>query len=146
MSSTTGGCLCGAVRYTLGAMPDHIDVCHCGMCRKFGGGFGIEVPPGGIAWTGEDHIGLYASSEWAERGFCKICGSSLFWRLTADGPAKGMVSLSAGTLDDMNDLPLKTEIYIDHKPNGYAFAGDTQKMTEAEVMAMFAPSDQGDSQ
>ena len=105
---------------------------------------GIEVNPDEVSWTGEENIQTYASSDWAERGFCRICGSSLFWRMTAVGP--GFMSLNAGTLDDLTGLPLKTEIYIDHKPDGYAFAGDTTKMTEAEVMAMFAAPQQGDLQ
>lgn len=146
MSSKTGGCLCNAVRYTLATAPDHVDYCHCSMCRKFGGPMGLEVQPGGIVWEGEDQIQTYASSEWAERGFCRTCGSSLFWRMTAEGPGQGMLSLNAGTLDDMSGLPLKTEIYIDHKPDGYAFDGQTTKMTEAEVMALFAAPDEGDSQ
>ena len=144
MSGKTGGCLCGAVRYTLSETPDHVDYCHCAMCAKFGGPMGLEVQPGTIIWNGEDQIQTYASSEWAERGFCRTCGSSLFWRMTADGTGNGMLSLNAGTLNDRSGLPLRTEIYIDRKPDGYAFAGDTKKMTEAEVVAMFA--DGGDAE
>lgn len=142
----TGGCLCGAVRYGITAPVDHLDVCHCAMCRKHSGGIAttVAVQPDQIDWTGTDHIGVYSSSEWAERGFCKTCGSSLFWRMTAEGPAQGYLSLSAGTLDDLTGLPLKTEIYIDHKPGGYAFAGDTMKMTQAEVEAAFA-GEEGES-
>ncbi len=139
MSSKTGGCLCGAVRYALETEPDHVDYCHCAMCARFGGPMGLEVPPGGISWEGEEQIQTHASSEWAERGFCKVCGSSLFWRMTAEGPGQGMISLNAGTLDDRNGLPLKTEIYIDMKPDGFAFAGERKTMTEAEVIAAFAP-------
>ena len=78
MTCTTGGCLCAAVRYTLADAPDHYDACHCSMCRKTSGGvgFGINVPDGGITWEGAENIGIYKSSEWAERAFCKICGSS----------------------------------------------------------------------
>ncbi len=141
MSNREGGCLCGAVRYRITKPVNHIDVCHCSMCRKHSGGvgLGLEAPTGGLEWTGEENIQTYVSSPWAERGFCRLCGSSLFWRMTADGPAEGMISLSAGTLDDLNGLPLKTEIYIDHKPDSYAFAGETKKMTQAEVEAAFAP-------
>lgn len=142
-----GGCLCGAVRYKLDPGPTHLDVCHCEMCRKFGGSMGIEVAPGALTFESEDQIQTYQSSPWAERGFCKTCGSSLFWRMTATGgPGDGMVSLCAGTLDDMNGLPLQTEIYVDEKPDGYAFAGETRKMTGAEVEAAFAPPAQGDKQ
>lgn len=141
-----GGCLCGAVRYELARRPDHMDYCHCAMCRKFGGPMGIEVNPQDLSWQGEQAIQTYASSPWAERGFCRICGSSLFWRTTAQGDGPSFTSLNAGTLDDMTGLPLQTEIYIDAKPDGFAFAGDTKKMTGAEVMALFAASDEGDNQ
>lgn len=135
----TGGCLCGAVRYRLTKPVHNIDACHCNMCRKHSGGIalGLNVPDGGIEWSGEENIQTYQSSDWAERGFCKICGSGLFWRMTADGPAHGHLSLGAGSLDDMNGLPLSTEIYVDEKPDSYALAGETKKMTGAEVEAMF---------
>lgn len=134
----TGGCLCGAVRYTLADAPTHYDACHCGMCRKFSGGIelGLEVPDGGITWTSDETLRTFKSSDWAERGFCAKCGSSLFWRLTAPGPAHGLLSLSAGSLDSLDGLSLTTEVYIDHKPEGHAFAGNTRKMTEADVLAM----------
>lgn len=139
---TRGGCLCGAVRYELAKVPDHMDVCHCSMCRKFSGGIGagIEVPGDGITWQGEQNIAIYASSEWAERAFCKTCGSSLFYRM----PEPGFLSLCAGTLDDPSGIPLTTEIFIDHKPDSYSFAGTTRTMTEAEVLAAFAPPQTGE--
>lgn len=143
MTGRSGGCLCGAVRYRIKGPVAEMDVCHCSMCRKHTGGIalGIEVPGEGLDWTGEENISIYRSSDWAERAFCRICGSGLFWRMTAEGPGHGMVSLGAGTLDDLNGLPLTTEIYIDNKPDGYAFAGPTRKMTQAEVEAAFAPEE-----
>ncbi len=144
--SKTGGCLCGAVRFELAEDPKSYGACHCAMCRKFSGGIemGVEVPPGGITWQGEDSIGTYASSEWAERGFCKTCGSSLFWRLTMPGPMQGLLSLSAGSLDSLDGMEFDVEVYIDAKPDSHAFAGDRKRMTEAEVMAMVNAS-AGDS-
>ncbi len=143
--ATTGGCLCGKVRYRLTEAPKGFGACHCGMCRKFSGGIelGIEVMPGGIAWEGEENIGVYSSSDWAERGFCRNCGSSLFWRLTMEGPMQGLLSLSAGSLDSLDGLEMTGEVYIDHKPAGYAFAGERKRMTEADVMAMVAQLEGG---
>ena len=134
----TGGCLCGRVRYRLADQPKGYGACHCTMCRKFSGGIelGLEVPPGGVVWEGEEHIRTFPSSEWAERGFCANCGSSLFWRLTAEGPMRGLMSLSAGTLDSLDGLELTHEVYVDHKPAGHAFAGERKRMTEAEVLEM----------
>lgn len=49
--------------------------------------------------------------------------------------------MGLGTLDNPDGVVLKQEIFIDEKPDGYAFAGETAKMTGAEVFAMFAPKD-----
>ncbi|MEM8729238.1 MAG: GFA family protein [Pseudomonadota bacterium] len=139
MASTTGGCLCGAVRYTLAQAPDHMDVCHCGMCRKHTGGLGLGlmIPKDQITWTGEADIQTFQSSDWAERGFCRICGSGLFYRILGDGPGSDEISLGAGSLDDLDGVRLTTEIFVDSQPDGYAFAGDLKRMTEAEVIAEF---------
>lgn len=136
--SKTGGCLCDAVRFELAEAPTAYGACHCGMCRKFSGGIelGVMVPAGSITWTGEESVGTYASSEWAERGFCKICGSSLYWKLTAPGPMQGLLSLSAGALDSLDGMVFESEVYIDAKPKSHAFAGERTRMTEAEVLAM----------
>ena len=132
----TGGCLCGAVRYRLTGAAPHFDACHCSMCRRFSGGvfLAVEVPAGGLSWeSGEDEIATYASSDWAERGFCRRCGSNLFWRMREGG----MMALAAGTLDSLDGLEFTAEIFIDHKPDAYAFAGERKRMTEAEVIAAF---------
>ena len=137
--SKTGGCLCGAVRFELHEAPTEFGACHCSMCRKIGGGveMGMMIPPEGITWTADADLKTYQSSEWAERGFCGTCGSSLFWRLTAPGPQHGLLSLSAGSLDSMEGMKFTSEVYIDHKPTAYAFAGsDRNQMTEADVLAM----------
>lgn len=143
-TTQTGGCLCGAVRFRLHEAPTSYGACHCGMCRKFSGGIelGVMVPPGGVTWEQDETLRTYKSSEWAERGFCTTCGSSLFWRLTAPGPAQGMLSLAVGALDSMEGLTFDTEVYIDHKPASYAFAGERNRMTEADVMAMVAGGDE----
>lgn len=111
------------------------------MCRKFTGGvfLGVQVPAGSFHLSKEDGLAIYASSGWAERGFCKSCGSSLFYRMTMPGPMQGECHVGLGCFDDPSGIALTGEIFIDKKPEGYAFAGETHKMTEAEVMAMFAP-------
>ncbi len=138
MASKSGSCLCGEVEYELAEEPTSYGACHCGMCRKFSGGIelGIQVPPGGVRFVPTDKLAVYESSEWAERGFCMLCGSSIFWRLTADGPMKGMFSIAAGTLEDMSGMTFDTEVYIDHKPESHSFAGERARLTEAEVLEM----------
>ena len=138
MASKNGSCLCGEVEYELAEEPTSYGACHCGMCRKFSGGIelGIQVPPGGVRFVPTDKLAIFESSEWAERGFCMLCGSSVFWRLTAEGPMQGMFSIAAGTLEDMSGMEFDNEVYIDHKPDSHSFAGERTRMTEAEVLEM----------
>lgn len=111
------------------------------MCRKWSGGIflAFQVAPGDVDFEGKENIACYASSDWAERGFCRNCGSSLFYRVTAGGPHQGQYHLGMGTLDEPDGVALTSEIFTDQKPDGYRFAGDLPGMTGAEVIAMFAP-------
>ncbi len=143
MTSTetrTGGCLCGAVRVTATFAPADVHACHCDMCRRWGGGPGFAVeltaPP---VWEGEGEIALYRSSDWAERAFCRRCGTGLFSRLVETGTTH----LNTGVLDDQAGLGLSGQIFIDEKPAYYALANATPVMTGAEVFALFAPKEEG---
>jgi hypothetical protein len=129
----TGGCLCGAVRYTATDVDPMYHACHCGMCLRWGGAPFMGAHVGNVTFEGAEYLRRYGSSEWAERGFCKLCGSSLFYYMKPHD----RYSLCAGTFDDQSSLTLVDEIFIDRKPPGYAFAGDLPAMTEAEVIARF---------
>ena len=86
----------------------------------------------------EKHEGLRwrQTSEWAERGFCRECGSSLFWRITAAGKYHGTTSVSLGSLDDTSGVTLIKEWFIDKKPEAYTLAGERECITEAQAFAM----------
>jgi len=82
MTHLTGGCQCGAVRYALTAAPTNPHVCHCRMCQKaVGAPFGAlaTVALADFAWT-RGEPAWFRSSEAAERGFCRDCGTSLPYR------------------------------------------------------------------
>ena len=126
----SGRCLCGAVTFEArGVHPEH-HACHCDMCRRWGGApfFGIHCEQ--LLFAGEDNIERYASSEWAERGFCKRCGSNLFYY----AKPSDHYSVVAGVFDDASAFRLTSEIYVDHQPAGYRFAGDLERYTEAEIL------------
>jgi hypothetical protein len=97
----------------------------------------IALGSADVAWTGEDKITTYQSSDWAERGFCSVCGTSLFYRVTAPGPHQGVCHLGFGTLDDPSGFDINIEYFIDRKPEAYTLAGDRETLTEAEVFAKF---------
>ncbi len=130
-----GACLCGAVTVTVKLEKDTFDACHCGMCRKWGGGPALTVDAGtDVQFLGEDFITVYDSSEWAERGFCKRCGTHLFYRLKESG----FCNLPMGLLQTTDHLKFHTQIFVDVKPENYSFANHTEQMTEAEVIAKYS--------
>jgi hypothetical protein len=129
-----GRCLCGAVTFAAEVAKLDVDACHCDMCRRWSAGPYIGLPyDGAVSFTGAENIGVYPSSEWAERGFCKVCGSSLYYHLSGTDH----YSFSAGALDDQSGLRLVAQIFIDEKPDYYALANDTPKLTGAEAFAAF---------
>lgn len=136
----TGGCLCGAVRFSARLESTRFGVCHCEMCRRWTGSalMGITVPVGNVTWTGEGHIAKRQTSAWAERAWCRECGSGLYYRVTVEGPMFGNLELPAGILDDANGLTLVNEIYVDEKPDSFAYAGEGRnQLSRAEVHARF---------
>jgi len=98
MTKTTGGCLCGAVRYEADARPDHASYCHCSMCRRATGApvaAFARLPSAGFRVT-KGAITHYRSSAVAVRGFCAQCGSPLTFQYDAY-PA--YVAVAIGSLD-----------------------------------------------
>lgn len=135
-----GACLCGTVRFTAASTDNHVGACHCGMCRKWGGGPLLAVDCGNdVKFDGEESIGVYASSDWAERGFCARCGSHLFYRLKDSG----QYMIPIGLFDEIGTPVFDRQVFIDSKPGWYDFANQTENMTGAEVFALYAPKDQG---
>jgi hypothetical protein len=132
----TGRCLCGAVTFTAEAVEHEHHACHCGMCRRWSGGSGfLGASAEGVRFQGTEHIGRFAGSDWAERGFCRQCGTTLFYFLKPTST----YTMSVGAFDDQAPFRLVREIFIDKKPGGYAFAGDHERWTEAETFARLTP-------
>jgi len=96
-SGLTGGCQCGAVRYTLRSEPTHTSICHCRMCQKaFGNYFSAltGVPTDDLVWT-KAQPGIFKSSDIVERGFCRDCGTPLTYRQIETD----RICISIGSLD-----------------------------------------------
>ena len=133
MSEYTGQCLCGAVRFRAETVETHHHACHCGMCRRWSSAPFFAAAAQNVRFDGAGNITRYDTSEWADRGFCKKCGTNLFYHFKQGD----QYMLSVGAFDDPSQFTLVGEIYIDAKPEGYGFAGDLPKMTEAEVIEKF---------
>ena len=113
----SGSCLCGAVSFkTRGALRGVV-YCHCSQCRKQSGHFyaATNVANGNIAITGAENITWYEASSFAKRGFCRTCGSLLFWK-----PRQDYVSVLAGTFDEPSGLQGECHIFVGDKGDYYS--------------------------
>ncbi len=136
---SSGRCLCGAVRFQAEDVETDHHACHCGMCRRWSGGSPLFVARVGKVEFEGDAPATFDSSEWAQRGFCRKCGTTLFYLLK---PTQSYF-MSVGAFDDPARFRLAREIFIDHKPGGYDLAGDHPRWTEAETFARLTPSPSG---
>ncbi len=133
-NTQTGKCLCGAVQILAASPKDHFDAWHCSMCRKWGGGPFFAVECGAdVEFRGSENITTFASSEWAERGFCKSCGTHLFYRLRETN----QYEVPAGLFNSTQHWDFHQQIFIDEKPEYYSFANATRNLTGAELFAQF---------
>lgn len=137
MNEFSGKCLCGAVEITARA-DNRVGTCHCSMCRRWCGGpmFAVHAH-GKPVIRGEENIARYASSDFAERCFCRRCGSNLFYHLLpGEFSEEGAWMLAAGILDLPGDMAFDNEIYIDQQPPWYRFdqPDSRSRMTEHEFL------------
>lgn len=121
MSEThTGACLCGAVRFTTRGPLRGVVYCHCSQCRRQTGHYyaATNVSNENVEIAGDENLRWYRASDVAQRGFCRICGSALFWkRDKAD-----YVSIMAGSFDTPSGLKGEKHIFVADKGDYYEIA------------------------
>ena len=119
---STGGCLCGAVRYAVKGPLRNVVNCHCSMCQKLHGAFGAhsKARKADLSITRSDGLAWYKTSDVARRGFCRECGSSLFWE-PFELEATGII---AGSLDGPTGLRTMGHIFVGEKSDFYEITDD----------------------
>ena len=113
----TGSCLCGAVTFTVSGKLKDMTFCHCGQCRRQTGLYyaSANAKVDDVTVVGDDNITWYHSSETGRRGFCRHCGSALFWK----GVGRDEISIMAGSLDRPTGLVAGYHIYCADKGDFY---------------------------
>jgi hypothetical protein len=109
-----GGCLCGALRFRVTALPLDSGYCHCRMCQRNSGApvvAWVTFPATSFAWI-SGVPGTFASSSHGKRQFCSHCGSYLVF-LSAKSPAE--VSVNTASFDDPGAYPPKKHIYSESR-------------------------------
>lgn len=108
----SGGCQCGAVRYSINGEPQHVALCHCADCRKSAG-----APM--VAWAAfeeaaftleQGDLTTFNSSGSTLRSFCPRCGTGITYRNAEFLP--GIVDIQSATLDDPAALPAGAHIQV----------------------------------
>jgi hypothetical protein len=114
---SSGGCYCGAVRYQVTGPLRGVVNCHCSQCTALNGNFGShsKALKANIKIIRDDGLAWFRISDTARRGFCRECGSGLFWEhLQQD--ALGIV---AGSLDRPTGLKTIGHIFVAEKSDFY---------------------------
>ena len=111
----TGGCLCGAIRYTVSTPITELRVCHCHACQKStgtGSSVNAMIPSASMQitkGTPKRYTVTADSGRILHRFFCGDCGSPLFSRRELTPQNTG---LRIGTLDPEHAAGMKVVAHI----------------------------------
>lgn len=110
----SGGCNCGAVRYTLSARPFAVAACHCVNCRRqSGAAFSVNLVVRADAMKVDGDLRTFVdadteSGQPVERQFCGACGSPI---RSVPRASPMIVAVKAGTLDEPDAFPPAMHIW-----------------------------------
>lgn len=104
----TGGCQCGAVRFSAAAL-GRASICHCRMCQKaFGNLCGPLVTATGLNWT-RGALKHFQSSNKVRRGFCADCGTPLTYEY------EGGVEVAIAAFDQAADIEPVIQLAVESR-------------------------------
>jgi hypothetical protein len=124
-----GGCLCGAVQYTVRDAFGYALYCHCSQCRRATGSAfkpfgGIERDKFAVA-TGAETLSIDGTPD-NHNAFCRRCGS-LLYSVVRDG---AYVHVTYGTLADAPTLRPTAHIYVGSKAPWFTITDDLPQHEE----------------
>jgi hypothetical protein len=124
-----GGCLCGAVRFTVALPTLFCGHCHCSMCRRNHGAAYVTwfaIPRSQLSIDGGlDRLTRYESSSHGSRSFCSRCGSSLFC-VSTNHPE--VVDIPLANMDAAIDRIPESHIYFDDRAAWTVVADDLPRL------------------
>ena len=129
----TGGCMCGQVRYEVHGPLRDVIACHCRQCRRVSSHYvaATAAHPKDLTITCGHGLSWYQGTRSIRRGFCRLCGSTLFFD---HGPGQP-TGIAAGSLDDAGDLKLAVHIWTEEAGGYYDVPDDAPRCTSAEWRA-----------
>ena len=113
-----GGCLCGAVRYRIAAVPIATRLCWCRVCQFLAAGnasVNVCFPSNAISIEGNltDYRSVAESGNVMHRRFCPSCGTQMFSEAEV---RPHLIFVRAGTLDDPSIVVPTVNIWTESAP------------------------------
>lgn len=134
IAETSGGCLCGQVRYEVQGPMRNVINCHCSKCRRMHGHVAAyaSVRRENLVLTRQDGLKWYRSvtdeTPNVHRGFCRECGSSLFWDPKGIGD---YIAVAAGSLDSTAGLKTIGHVWVSQAGDYYEIADDLPRFEKS---------------
>ena len=125
-----GGCLCGAIRYRSAAPPMRCVICHCGDCRKHSGApclSFVHFPKHSFTWVLREPQ-RYRSSQYAERGFCPECGSTLSMHEVI---LEDRVQVTLGSLDSPEQVMPQDHVWTESQISWFEVEDDLPRFSRS---------------
>ena len=114
----SGRCECGKVCFSVESVSPAVTVCHCSQCRRTSGHIWASADTlsfDALRFSADEGLTWYASSSFAKRGFCRFCGSALFYQVNGEQ----RVSIGAGCLDAPTGALIDKHIFVADKGDYY---------------------------
>ncbi len=111
----SGGCQCGAVKFTATGEPVRAMACHCTTCKLRSGspyGIGVYFKDEQVEISGGQVQTFTFSSDttgrWIKNEFCAACGATFSWTLEM---RPGLRAIAGGSFDDPDWFKLDAHIW-----------------------------------
>lgn len=131
----TGGCQCGAVRYSTSDQPVRAMACHCTSCKQRTGatyGVGVYFHAEDVVFT-QGTLNTFefhsdTTGRWLRNEFCTNCGTAVTWT-TEMRP--GLRAIAGGTYDNVDWYQIDAHIWARSARTDMCFSDDIPVHTEA---------------
>ena len=117
INSKIAKCLCGGIKIKVKGKLRHVINCHCSQCMKTHGNYAAftACPEDQIIFINKKTLKWYKSSAIAKRGFCSVCGASIFYKLIKSKN----ISIAAGMFNNPTKLKTYSNIFTKGKLDYY---------------------------
>jgi hypothetical protein len=125
-----GGCMCGGVRYAAAGPLRDIIACHCRECQQASSNHvtATACRPGHLSIREDRGLAWYSHGGALNRGFCKLCGSTLFFDHGKEHPT----GIAVGSLDREPGLKIAVHIYTDEAGPWYALPAQAGELRDTQ--------------